>query len=1113
MRRCAVLAETAPAPPDDDAPLPPGTRIGTFRVKRLLGEGATGEVYLAQDVTLGRRVALKLVKRAATQRAGFDRFLTEARTTARFNHPHIVTIHALGEHEGRPYLALELIDGESLRARLRDGPLPAREAMRVVRAVAEALAEAHRHGVVHADLKPENIMVARDGRARVVDFGLAHLLGSGAQGVFGTRAYMAPEMWSGGAVSAAIDVWALGVVLHELCTGERPFSGAELAARVFGSAPFELPVASRGAPWAGVARGCLARDPEARPSAEDVARKLAVLLDRAAPVAQQDRCPFLGLAAFQRADAADYFGRRTELDGLVELLRTRTLVPIAGPSGIGKSSFVEAALVPRLEESGAWTIVRCRPGSAPIDSLARALDPESAAGLAASLRASPESLCLSLERVASERGGRVLLFIDQFEETFTLSSPEDAARFCACIAAPSSADDPWRVVLTVRDDFFGRLAESEAMRVHLGAVLPLGPMSRADLEAAIRGPLARAGYTTDAPDLPARIAADVERQPAGLPLLQFTCETLWTLRDTTSRALLAREYDAMGGAGGALAKHAERLLAQLAPEQIALTRALLLRLVSPDGTRRPRPHREAVVGLGPSAEDVVRRLLTHRLLVARRELDSDEAVLELAHEALATAWPQLARWLDETHEERALVNELEQAAALWTRRGRREDETWTGDALAQAVTRVARYEAQLPPDARQFLDDGIRRERRSRRRRRWALGGGMAALGIVAVASIGAALAFSEKEKQAIRQQEQIRLAAADMGLFELVLEPFDWDPERQAPAPPASLPPLEWQLHAVDANDPRVPGRPYTDTDIHRGERRVEARAVHEQVEARSGQAFLQVTARGGDCAPSWVFLKHLPGYIDRTAPERPAIRVPVPTCQASRAGMVEIPEGEFFRNIDGPTEGGDTIDERVHLPAFAIDRTEVTRNEFAQYSRLGPLSDDGAAPAPHLDLQRPDAGRLPIVGVNFFTARNFCRFMGKELPSIEQWQKALRGGVTVGGAENPAPRRDTPWITPARDPPANFVASESSDLAPVGSYPDDTSPYGVVDLAGNVSEWSADGAASARLRGLRVLLGGNWDSPPQLRGHAITWRNTHPDRYLDFAIGLRCVTGRVSR
>ena len=201
-----------------DPLLPEDTRIGDFRIRGLLGEGAMGQVYLAQDTTLGRRVALKLVKRSAMQADALARFLEEARATASFNHPNIVTLHAVGEHDGRPYLALEYLDGESLRARLAGGPLPVREALRHGRAVAEAIAEAHRRGLVHADLKPENIVIPRDGRVRVVDFGLAKLVGDAAGGASGTPAYMAPERWRGEPPAGAIDIWAFGVTLHELVT-------------------------------------------------------------------------------------------------------------------------------------------------------------------------------------------------------------------------------------------------------------------------------------------------------------------------------------------------------------------------------------------------------------------------------------------------------------------------------------------------------------------------------------------------------------------------------------------------------------------------------------------------------------------------------------------------------------------------------------------------------------------------------------------------------------------------------------------------------------------------------------------------------------------------------
>jgi serine/threonine protein kinase len=148
--------------------------VDHFKVAHLLGRGGMGEVYLARDMQLGRKVALKIVRPEMIGDAqAVERFLFEARVTARFSHPHIVTIYAVGAHEGNPYVALEYLEGRSLRERMQEGVLGSLEAVRIAKEIAEALVEAHRNGVLHRDLKPENVHLPRDGRLRVLDFGLA----------------------------------------------------------------------------------------------------------------------------------------------------------------------------------------------------------------------------------------------------------------------------------------------------------------------------------------------------------------------------------------------------------------------------------------------------------------------------------------------------------------------------------------------------------------------------------------------------------------------------------------------------------------------------------------------------------------------------------------------------------------------------------------------------------------------------------------------------------------------------------------------------------------------------------------------------------------------------
>jgi WD40 repeat protein len=217
----AVEAAAGPAP--DDGGFAPGAVVAGYRVVREIGRGGMGVVYEAHEEALDRRVALKVV---GGERATAGRFLAEARAVARLHHPNIVEVHAVGDHAGRPFLCLELVEGGTLADRGRGRPLPPRDAARLARTLARAIDYAHAQGVVHRDLTPANVLLTPDGTPKVTDFGLAIRAGdpAGSAHIAGTPCYMAPEQAEGRPdVGPAADVYGLGAVLYELLTGRPPF--------------------------------------------------------------------------------------------------------------------------------------------------------------------------------------------------------------------------------------------------------------------------------------------------------------------------------------------------------------------------------------------------------------------------------------------------------------------------------------------------------------------------------------------------------------------------------------------------------------------------------------------------------------------------------------------------------------------------------------------------------------------------------------------------------------------------------------------------------------------------------------------------------------------------
>ncbi len=244
------------------AALEPGDTVAHYRIEAKLGEGGMGIVYKARDKRLGRAVALKLIK------AQFSRYWErEARAVAALNHPHIATLYEAGEHEGTPYLVMELVDGRRL-----EGPLPVKQAIEYGIQIADALAAAHTAGIVHRDLKPGNIMITEKSSVKVLDFGLAKLaqpeaavVSTQTMGLAGTPGYMAPEQMEGQAADTRSDIFAFGCILYELLSGRRAFPGETVIAALTAAATTE-PKPLDGVPERldEVVRRCLRKKPARR---------------------------------------------------------------------------------------------------------------------------------------------------------------------------------------------------------------------------------------------------------------------------------------------------------------------------------------------------------------------------------------------------------------------------------------------------------------------------------------------------------------------------------------------------------------------------------------------------------------------------------------------------------------------------------------------------------------------------------------------------------------------------------------------------------------------------------------------------------------------------------
>jgi len=502
-----------------------------------------------------------------------------------------------------------------------------------------------------------------------------------------------------------------------------------------------------------------------------------------AAIPESETNPYPGLAAFTEEDSEFFFGREAEIAQMWRRLTSRRLLAVIGPSGVGKSSFLRAGVIPATP--GSWGVMVCEPGDAPFVSLARSLVPafaDDSVAISKLIHLTEQGEAVAMVSRWRDRHSQGLLIVDQCEELFTLNPPPIQARFAELLRRLVDDADV-HVLVSIRDDFLYRCHDYGWLAPLFDSLTAVKAPVGDALRRAVVEPARRLGYAFEDEELVEEIVYAVKGERGALPLVAFAVARLWDMRDRERRLLTLQAYEEIGGVSGALARHAETTLKAMGEDRVPIVRELFRNLVTAQGTRLVRTtdellsvfeEREQLRSLDRAGElipareaaaEILARLCDARLLTCFEGEDGDSGVhgrVEVVHESLLASWPRLVAWRTQDADGARLRDEFRQAARLWIHRNRSVDMVWTGVAYNEYRLWRKRYPGMLSRVEEDFGRAMTAHARRRKIRRRSFAG---ATLLLTMILAVGFGMLWRRSVHHARRAEasELLALGAAQL--------------------------------------------------------------------------------------------------------------------------------------------------------------------------------------------------------------------------------------------------------------------------------------------------------------------------------------------------------------